>query len=90
MHIKIIYKPVNNLTHAGIGKTKTAWLLHNKLAPEERFIKINLGNYSEQNALSSLIGSPCGFIGSNKGELTDKILIDEFEKASTTEVHNFF
>ena len=82
------------MTHAGIGKTKTAWLLHNKLAPEERFIKINLGNYSEQNALSSLIssliGSPRGFIGSNKGELTDKILIDEFEKASTTEVHNFF
>lgn len=29
----------------GIGKTETAWLLHNKLAPEERFIKINLGNY---------------------------------------------
>lgn len=82
---------------SGIGKTETAWLLHNKLAPEERFIKINLGNYSEQNALSSLIGSPRGFIGSNKGELTDKIetskskiiLIDEFEKAST-EVHNFF
>lgn len=82
---------------SGIGKTETAWLLHNKLAPEERFIKINLGNYSEHNALSSLIGSPRGFIGSSKGELTDKIetskskiiLIDEFEKAST-EIHNFF
>lgn len=82
---------------SGIGKTETAWLLHNKLAPEERFIKINLGNYSEQNALSSLIGSPRGFIGSSKGELTDKIetskskiiLIDEFEKSSI-EVHNFF
>lgn len=82
---------------SGIGKTESAWLLHNKLAPKERFIKINLGNYSEQNALSSLIGSPRGFIGSSKGELTDKIetskskviLIDEFEKASG-EVHNFF
>ncbi len=82
---------------SGIGKTETAWILHNKLAPKERFIKINLGNYSEQNALSSLIGSPRGFIGSSKGELTDKIetskskviLIDEFEKAST-EIHNFF
>lgn len=82
---------------SGIGKTETAWLLHNKLAKDERFIKINLGNYSEHNALSSLIGSPRGFIGSSKGELTEKIetskskviLIDEFEKAST-EVHNFF
>ena len=82
---------------SGIGKTETAWLLHNKLAPEERFIKINLGNYSEHNALSSLIGSPRGYIGSSKGELTEKIetskskiiLIDEFEKAST-EIHNFF
>ncbi|MDO5568051.1 MAG: AAA family ATPase [Eubacteriales bacterium] len=75
---------------SGIGKTETARLLHNYLAPKERFIKINLGNYSEQNALSSLIGSPRGFIGSSKGELTEKInssksrviLIDEFEKAS--------
>lgn len=82
---------------SGIGKTETARLLHNYLAPKERFIKINLGNYSEQNALSSLIGSPRGFIGSSKGELTEKInssksrviLIDEFEKASV-EVHNFF
>ncbi len=82
---------------SGIGKTETAWLLHEKLAPQERFIKINLGNYSEHNALSSLIGSPRGYIGSSKGELTDKIetsksrviLIDEFEKASL-EIHNFF
>lgn len=44
-----------------------------------------------------MIGSPRGFIGSSKGELTEKInssksrviLIDEFEKASV-EVHNFF
>lgn len=82
---------------SGVGKTESAWILHNILAPGERFIKINLGNYSEQNALSSLIGSPRGYIGSSKGELSDKIesskstviLIDEFEKASK-EIHNFF
>lgn len=82
---------------SGIGKTESAWILHNTLAPGEKFIKINLGNYSEQNALSSLIGSPRGYIGSSKGELLDKIessrstviLIDEFEKASK-EIHNFF
>lgn len=82
---------------SGIGKTLTAKLLHDFLSPGESYIKINLGNYSDHNALSSLIGSPRGYIGSSKGELSSKIndskstviLIDEFEKASQ-EVHNFF
>ena len=82
---------------SGIGKTLTAKLLHDYLAPSEPYIKINLGNYSDHNALSSLIGSPRGYVGSSKGELSGKIeaskstviLIDEFEKASR-EVHNFF
>ncbi|WP_052037866.1 AAA family ATPase [Clostridium drakei] len=82
---------------SGIGKTETARILHQFLAPNEKFIKINLGNYGDKNALSSLIGSPRGYIGSSKGELSDKIfkskskvvLIDEFEKAET-QVHNFF
>ena len=72
---------------SGIGKTLTAKLLHDCLAPEESYIKINLGNYSDHSALSSLIGSPRGYIGSSKGELSGKIneskstiiLIDEFE-----------
>lgn len=82
---------------SGIGKTETARLLHSFLSPNEKFIKISLGNYSDKSALSSLIGSPRGYIGSSKGELSDKlfkskskvILIDEFEKAGV-EVHNFF
>lgn len=82
---------------SGIGKTEVARLLHQKLAPEEPMIKINFGNYSAQDALNSLIGSPRGYIGSNKDELPDKlmrsrskvILIDEFEKASKP-VYNFF
>lgn len=82
---------------SGIGKTEVARLLHQKLASEEPMIKINFGNYSAQDALNSLIGSPRGYIGSNKGELPDKlmrsrskvILIDEFEKASKP-VYNFF
>ena len=82
---------------SGIGKTEVSRLLHQKLAPEEPMIKINFGNYSAQDALNSLIGSPRGYIGSNKGELPDKlmrsrskvILIDEFEKASKP-VYNFF
>lgn len=82
---------------SGIGKTEVARLLHQKLAAVEPIIKINFGNYSAQDALNSLIGSPRGYIGSNKGELPDKlmssrskvILIDEFEKASKP-VYNFF
>lgn len=82
---------------SGIGKTEVARLLHQRLAADEPMIKINFGNYSAQDALNSLIGSPRGYIGSNKGELPDKlmrsrskvILIDEFEKASKP-VYNFF
>jgi len=82
---------------SGIGKTEVARILHRELSPKESVIKINFGNYSTQDALNSLIGSPRGYIGSSKGELTDKlqhskskvILIDEFEKAGKP-VYNFF
>lgn len=82
---------------SGIGKTETARLLHQCLAPSEQLIKLNFGNYSSVNSLGSLIGSPRGYVGSSKGELSEKllnsrgtvILIDEFEKASKP-IHNFF
>ena len=82
---------------SGIGKTETAKILSNYLTPNEKLIKINLGNYSSRESLSSLIGSPRGFIGSQEGELSAKILkseskvilIDEFEKSDKS-VHNFF
>ena len=55
------------------------------------------GKTESARILHSLIGSPRGYIGSSKGELSDKIessrstviLIDEFEKASK-DIHNFF
>lgn len=82
---------------SGTGKTEIARLLHKALSPNEPMIKINFGNYSAKDALSSLIGSPRGYVGSSKGELTEKlsksessiILIDEFEKADKA-VYNFF
>lgn len=49
---------------SGIGKTEVARLLHQKLSMNEPMIKINFGNYSAQDALNSLIGSPRGYIGS--------------------------
>lgn len=74
----------------GIGKTETARVIHSKLYGQEDIIKLNFENYSGENALSSLIGSPRGYIGSEHGELSEKIaksqskiiIIDEFEKAS--------
>lgn len=81
----------------GIGKTETAKVIHNKLYGKEDIIKLNFENYSDEHALSSLIGSPRGYIGSEHGELSEKIaksqskiiIIDEFEKASKP-IFNFF
>lgn len=81
----------------GIGKTETARVIHRKLYGQEDIIKLNFENYSGENALSSLIGIPRGYIGSEHGELSEKIaksqskiiIIDEFEKASKP-VFNFF
>ncbi|EAC8225604.1 AAA family ATPase [Listeria monocytogenes] len=82
---------------SGVGKTEVAKLLHKYLGSNKQVAKINFGNYSSQGALNSLIGSPRGYIGSENGELFDKIensnvgviLIDEFEKA-TPELFNYF
>lgn len=83
---------------SGIGKTETARLLSKFLSPNEDLIKINFGNFSGQESISSLIGSPRGYVGSQEGgELSQKItfsnskviLIDEFEKANAS-IRNFF
>ena len=97
---RIGYQPIFSVLicgKSGIGKTELARIIHRELSPNEPFIKINFGNYSDQNALSSLIGSPRGYVGSSKGELSIKlnnskskiILIDEFEKCNK-QVQNFF
>lgn len=82
---------------SGVGKTETARILSDLLAPGQPLPKINFGNYSSNDSLNSLIGRPRGYIGSEEGELTLKIeasesgviLIDEFEKANPA-VWNFF
>lgn len=83
---------------SGIGKTEVARIIHDTFFKETKMIKINLGNYNTEGALNSLIGSPKGYIGSERGgELSNKIknsdskiiLIDEFEKADN-DIFNFF
>ncbi|GBF44638.1 hypothetical protein LPTSP2_39410, partial [Leptospira ellinghausenii] len=82
---------------SGVGKTEIARILHDFLDPDGKLIKINFGNYSSKDALNNLIGSPRGYIGSETGELSEKIkksqsgliLIDEFEKADEKVFHFF-
>lgn len=82
---------------SGIGKTEVARLLANGLSEDSYLPKINFQNYSSQDALNSLIGSPAGYIGCDHGELSDKIgrsrvgilLCDEFDK-TTRPVSLFF
>ena len=82
---------------SGIGKTEVARLIANGLCKGCYLAKINFQNYSSQDALNSLIGSPAGYIGCDHGELSDKIgktkvgvlLCDEFEK-TTRPVFLFF
>ena len=82
----------------GLGKTEVARIIAKSLNPlSDSFIKINFGNYSSQDALNSLIGSPKGYVGCESGELSTKllknktgiILCDEFEKANPL-IFNFF
>lgn len=82
---------------SGVGKTEVARAIHKSLNGKKKIAKVNFGNYSSQDALNSLIGSPRGFIGSEDGEIfmqvegsdTGIILIDEFEKSNTT-LFNYF
>ncbi|TDM21196.1 AAA family ATPase [Macrococcoides canis] len=82
---------------SGVGKTEVAKSVYKALNGNDTMVKINFGNYSNENSLTSLIGSPRGYMGSENGELFDKIntsnygviLIDEFEK-SNNYLFNYF
>lgn len=82
---------------SGTGKTEVARLIASGLLQDSYLPKINFQNYSSQDALNSLIGSPAGYIGCEHGELSDKVkkskvgivLCDEFEK-TTRSVFSFF
>lgn len=85
------------LGRPGLGKTEIGRIISDSLNKESKIIKINFGNYTSQDSLNSLIGSPAGYIGCEGGELSKKInknnvgviICDEFEKADS-EIKNFF
>lgn len=85
------------LGDSGVGKTEVARAIHKAFNGQSKVAKVNFGNYSSDNSLNSLIGSPRGYIGSDDGEIfirvaesdTGIILIDEFEKSNST-LFNYF
>lgn len=76
---------------SGVGKTETALSLAGAMYGDERkVITINMSEYKEAHKISSLIGSPPGYVGYGEGgKLTEAvrrspysvILLDEMEKA---------
>merc|ERR1712232_194249 len=78
---------------SGIGKTETALSIAETVyGHEDKIITINMSEYKEAHKVSSLIGSPPGYVGYGEGgRLTEAvrknpysvILLDEIEKAHT-------
>ena len=76
---------------SGTGKTELAKLLANELFHSSiSFVRLDMSEYSEPNAVAKLIGAPPGYVGYDKGGfLTEKVhrrpysvvLFDEIEKA---------
>jgi ATP-dependent Clp protease ATP-binding subunit ClpC len=79
---------------SGVGKTETAKLIANEYFGNQtnntNFVRFDMSEYMEQNALSSLIGAPPGYVGYDEGgKLTKSVknnpfgvfLFDEIEKA---------
>ncbi len=72
----------------GVGKTELAKVLAETL--NIKFLRFDMSEYMEKHSVSSLIGSPPGYVGyEDGGELSEKIrksphsvlLLDEIEKA---------
>ncbi len=84
---------------SGVGKTETGLALAEALyGGEENIITINMSEYQEAHSVSTLKGSPPGYIGYGEGGILTEavrrrpysvILLDEVEKAHP-DVHEIF
>src|SRR6266487_2980284 len=84
---------------SGVGKTETALALADLLYGGERnVITINMSEYQESHTVSSLKGSPPGYVGYGEGGVLTEavrrrpysvVLLDEVEKAHP-DVHEIF
>jgi len=84
---------------SGVGKTETALAIASQLyGGEQNLITINMSEYQEAHTVSSLKGSPPGYVGYGEGGVLTEavrrkpysvILLDEIEKAHS-DVHELF
>ncbi|MDO6788235.1 type VI secretion system ATPase TssH [Cobetia marina] len=85
---------------SGVGKTETALALADSLYGGERnLITINMSEYQEAHTVSSLKGSPPGYVGYGEGGVLTEavrrkpysvVLLDEVEKAHPDVLEVFF
>ncbi|MEM1043034.1 MAG: type VI secretion system ATPase TssH [Bacteroidota bacterium] len=85
---------------SGVGKTETAKQLAERLFGGERFLTtINMSEYQEAHTVSSLKGSPPGYVGYGEGGVLTEavrrqpysvVLLDEAEKAHTDVMEMFY
>ncbi|HKS43259.1 MAG TPA: type VI secretion system ATPase TssH, partial [Blastocatellia bacterium] len=85
---------------SGVGKTETALTLADTLYGGERnLITINMSEYQEAHTVSSLKGSPPGYVGYGEGGVLTEavrrkphsvVLLDEVEKAHTDVMELFY
>ncbi|MBW4209422.1 type VI secretion system ATPase TssH [Enterobacter asburiae] len=84
---------------SGVGKTETALAIADQLyGGKQNLITINMSEYQEAHTVSSLKGSPPGYVGYGEGGVLTEavrrkpysvILLDEVEKAHS-DVHELF
>ena len=85
---------------SGVGKTETALALSDLLyGGEDNVITINMSEYQEAHTVSSLKGSPPGYVGYGEGGVLTEavrrrpysvVLLDEIEKAHTDVTELFY
>ncbi len=85
---------------SGVGKTETALALAETLyGGEQNLITINMSEYQEAHTVSSLKGSPPGYVGYGEGGVLTEavrrkpysvVLLDEVEKAHADVLELFF
>lgn len=85
---------------SGVGKTETALALSELLyGGEENLITINMSEYQEAHTVSSLKGSPPGYVGYGEGGVLTEavrkrpysvVLLDEVEKAHSDVIELFY
>lgn len=85
---------------SGVGKTETALALADQLYGGERnLISINMSEYQEAHTVSSLKGSPPGYVGYGEGGVLTEavrrkpysvVLLDEVEKAHPDVMELFY